>query len=206
MSTLEHISVQQNDPGELLEVYDAAGHPSGRAKPRAAIHLDGDWHRAFHCWILRQNGREVVLQRRALGKDTFPGRWDAAAAGHWRFGESAAEAAREIPEELGLSVPFSSLRYCCRFSVAHDFPNGLIDREFHEVYVLEDDRPLRDYRPDPGEVMAVGAFVVEELIALARGEVDAIAPVEAFGDVQSTVTRADVVPYSAERLSGMLGR
>ncbi len=101
--------VQQNDPGELLEVFDADGQATGRARPRAAIHLDGDWHKAFHCWIVRDAGREIVLQRRALVKDTYPGCWDAAAAGHWRFGESAEEAAREIAEELGLAVDFGKL-------------------------------------------------------------------------------------------------
>src|SRR5438132_12277025 len=102
MSESRHI--QQNDPGELLEVLDANGRATGRGLARAAIHIDGEWHKAFHCWILRDHGRQVVLQRRALGKDTYPGRWDAAAAGHWRFGESAEDAAREIEEELGLAV------------------------------------------------------------------------------------------------------
>ena len=58
--------VQQNDPSELLEVFDASGRPTGRAMSRAAIHLDGRWHQAFHCWIVRAQGLEVVLQRRAM--------------------------------------------------------------------------------------------------------------------------------------------
>ena len=55
--------MQHNDPTELLEVLDGYGHPTGIAKPRAAIHVDGDWHQAFHCWIVRGGGSEVVLQR-----------------------------------------------------------------------------------------------------------------------------------------------
>src|SRR5258705_298304 len=65
--------MQQNDPTELLEVFDAEGRPTGVGRPRAAIHLDGNWHLAFHCWILRDHGREVVLQRRALRKTPIPG-------------------------------------------------------------------------------------------------------------------------------------
>src|SRR5690348_119494 len=103
--------VQQNDPSEMLEVLDPDGRATGRALTRAEIHIRGEWHRAFHCWIVRDGGRQVVLQRRSLAKDTYPGRWDAAAAGHWRFGESAEQAAREIEEELGLSVPFEALAY-----------------------------------------------------------------------------------------------
>lgn len=104
------MTVQQNDPAELLEVLTRSGQATGIARSRAAVHLDGDWHIAFHCWIVRNGGREVVLQRRSLLKDTYAGYWDAAAAGHWRFGESPAEAAREIAEELGLDVPFSGAR------------------------------------------------------------------------------------------------
>src|SRR3979411_2930758 len=95
------MTIQQNDPTELLEVFDAAGRPTGRAKSRAAVHVDGDWHQAFHCWIVRP-GPQVVLQRPAPTKDPFPSSWDAAAAGHWRFGETPEQAAREIAEELGL--------------------------------------------------------------------------------------------------------
>ena len=196
--------MQQNDPGELLEVYDASGQPTGIAKPRALIHIDGDWHRAFHCWIVRDDRSQVVLQRRSVQKDTFPGKWDAAAAGHWRFGESAAEAAREIAEELGLTVRFEALSYCCRFRAMQDFPNGLKDREFHEVYLLADDRPLSEYHPDPAEVMDVAAFDVAKLISLARTEIEAIHAVEVLSGEAVTLRRGDMVPYSARRLAGML--
>src|SRR5438094_1338288 len=171
--------MQQNDPAELLEVLDSHGHPTGIAKPRAAIHIDGDWHQAFHCWIVRGGGSQVVLQRRAFEKDTFPGAWDAAAAGHWRFGESAEEAAREIAEELGLDVSFSQLVYRGREAAVHHFANGLIDREFHQVYVLEDDRPLTTYRPDPREVIGLAAFPTVELIDLSEGATLAVAATEA---------------------------
>ena len=147
--------IQQNDASELLEVFDARGQPTGVAKARAAIHLDGDWHVAFHCWILRKHATEVVLQRRSLAKDTYAGHWDAAAAGHWRFGETPPEAAREIAEELGIVVDFSDLLYRGRERTTRHFVNGLIDRELHEVYVLESDAPLTTYRPDPAEVNAL---------------------------------------------------
>lgn len=206
--------VQQNDPTELLEVFTRAGEPTGVARTRAAIHLDGDWHIAFHCWILRKGGREVVLQRRSLVKDTFAGCWDAAAAGHWRFGESPAEAAREIAEELGLDVSFSSLEYRGRERSQRRFPNGLTDRELHEVYVLRDDRPLDAYHPDPAEVMGLAAFTLPDLLALATGRSDVGNAVEAVsvasdGSLERTavrVRRADLVPYSAARLRRTLGR
>jgi len=208
------MSIQHNDPHELLEVFDANGRPTGLAKPRAAIHLDGDWHLAFHCWIVRRQGAEVVLQRRSLLKDTFPGCWDASAAGHWRFGESAAQAAREIEEELGISIPFDRLRYRGRERAARGTANGLSDREFHEVYVLEEDRPLSEYRPDAAEVVGLAAFPSAELLALADGAVSAIEAVEALSvgaddrwrPTLVRATRDEFVPYPGTRLRRMLGR
>jgi isopentenyldiphosphate isomerase len=207
------MAVQQNDPTELLEVFTPDGQPTGRAKTRAAIHLDGDWHLAFHCWILRKAGTEIVLQRRSLLKDTFAGVWDAAAAGHWRFGESAPEAAREIAEELGIDVAFESLVYRARERGAREFPNGLVDRELHDVYVLEDDRPLSAYRPDPREVSGVAAFAAAEVLALVEGIVSSVDALDAMsvspdGSLEPTtvrVSREDLVPYSAARLRRTFG-
>jgi isopentenyldiphosphate isomerase len=215
VSTLDRISdAQQNDPNELLEVFTSKGSPTGAAKPRAAIHRAGDWHLAFHCWVLRRGGQEVVLQQRSLLKDTFPGCWDAAAAGHWRFGESPAEAAREIGEELGIEVAFDRLVYRGRErSLRQRMPNGLIDREWHEVYVLHDDRPLSEYRPDVREVIGLAAFNVADLIALASSRLAGRNAREAYtvnddGSLTGSavaVSRADLVPYSAARLRRTLG-
>jgi isopentenyldiphosphate isomerase len=207
--------VQQNDPTELLEVFDAAGKPTGRAKPRSAIHVDGDWHQAFHCWILRPGAEiEIVLQRRSLLKDTYAGCWDAAAAGHWRFGESAVEAAREISEELGLEVSFDQLVFRGSERAIARFRNGLVDREHHRVYVLESDLPLTAYRPDPREVMGLAAFAADDLVRLASADVPVVHAAEAVtvsaaGDMQQaavSIEKRDLVPYSSARLRRLLGR
>jgi isopentenyldiphosphate isomerase len=206
--------VQQNDPEELLEVFDAGGRPTGRARSRAAVHLEGDWHQAFHCWIVRRQGLEVVLQRRALVKDTFAGLWDAAAAGHWRFGERPEEAAREIAEELGLDISFASLVYRGRERASRTFDNGLIDREHHQVYVLACDLPLLAYRPDPREVSGVAAFSARGLLELVGGRLTRLPATEAVAvgidgrleRVEVVAERRDLVPYSVARLRRMLGR
>ncbi|MDQ6671024.1 MAG: NUDIX domain-containing protein, partial [Chloroflexota bacterium] len=201
-------------PEELLEIFDAAGRATGRAESRAAVHLEGQWHQAFHCWIVRHHRTEVVLQRRALTKDTFAGLWDASAAGHWRFGERPEEAAREIAEELGIDIAFSELVYRGRERSARSFANGLIDREHHQVYVLECDWPLSDYRPDPREVVGVAAFPAAGLLDLAAGRQPRLPATEAVSvgiggrleQVEVVVERTELVPYSVARLRRMLGR
>jgi isopentenyldiphosphate isomerase len=206
--------VEQNDPEELLEVFDSGGRPTGMARSRGAIHLAGDWHQAFHCWILRRHREEVVLQRRALVKDTFAGLWDASAAGHWRFGERPEEAAREIAEELGLDIDFGELVYLGRERSSRRFANGLFDREHHQVYVLESDLPLDAYRPDPREVLGLAAFPASGLLGLVAGRQAALTASEAVSvgidgrleGVQTVIERSDLVPYSVARLRRMFRR
>ena len=207
---------RQNDPTELLEVFDARGRPTGQARPRAAIHLAGDWHQAFHCWIVREGSpaREIVLQQRSPNKDTFPSHWDAAAAGHWRFGEVPDQAAREIEEELGLQVPFAALRWVGRERQARRFANGLIDREHHQVYALVWNAPLTSYRPDPREVSGLAAVPARGLVELLAGrrerlpatEAVRVDPSGALRPVPVEVGRDDLVPYSVARLKRLLAR
>jgi isopentenyldiphosphate isomerase len=171
---------------ELLEVFDAAGHPSGVAKTRAAVHRDGDWHLAFFCWIFR--GDDVVLQKRALFKDVWPGRFDASAAGHVRFGETTAEAAREIDEELGIMVDPRSLYPLMRHFQEHVHANGIIDREIHDVHLLRCELPLEEYRPGP-EVTALVAVPFDALLELVSGTRESIATT--LGELH----QGDLVPY-----------
>jgi isopentenyldiphosphate isomerase len=193
-------SAATTDPGELLEVFDASGTPTGVAKARAAVHEDGDWHLAFFCWILR-HGDELLLQKRAATKDVWPGRFDASAAGHVRFGETTAEAAREIDEELGLHVDVGELEPLARHRQEHVHDNGLVDREIHDVHLLRCDRPLEDYRPGP-EVGGLTSVALEALVELATGARASIVTtlVTFDGDGRAAheplvLERGDLVPY-----------
>lgn len=59
---------------ERFDVLHEDGTPKGFSKARSLVHRDGDWHRSTHIWILSSDG-EVLVQRRAAGKDTFPVRY-----------------------------------------------------------------------------------------------------------------------------------
>lgn len=202
-----------NDPSELLELVDRRSESLGRGKARDAVHHDGDWHRTFHCWIVRQGdgGLEVVLQKRALTKDTFPGCWDASAAGHWRFGEDARMAARELQEELGIDAPFATLTWMGREPTVRR-TNGLIDREVHEVYRLRWDAPLTSYRPDVTEVIGLAALPAAGWLDLLGGHVDAVPASESvlldadgrLHPADVAVPRGSLVPYSQARARRLL--
>ena len=194
---------QLTDPHELLEVYDADGRPTGQAKPRGAVHRDGDWHLAFFCWVARlgKDGPEILLQHRSLAKDVWPGRFDASAAGHVRFGETLAEAAREVREELGISVELSELVPLDRHRQQHRHPNGLIDREHHALHLLLPGPPDAAYAPNPAEVLGLAWVRAEDLLALVEGQQERIesrylaagAPVSTA--LPRILHRDDLVPY-----------
>jgi isopentenyl-diphosphate delta-isomerase len=74
---------------ERIDVLTPDGRPTGVTKGKSEVHRDGDWHRAAHVWIVTPSGR-ILLQRRSVRKENYPGFWDVSAAGHLSAGESAA--------------------------------------------------------------------------------------------------------------------
>ncbi len=138
---------------ELFDLYDPAGRPLGRTKPRDAVHRDGDWHRSAHLWIFTSD-RRLLLQRRALDKDTWPGRLDASVGGHYHAGEGADGVLREAREELGLALDVQELIPLGERRVESREP-GVNDREIQDVYLLRRDLSLTAYQPDPDEIGAL---------------------------------------------------
>lgn len=61
---------------------------------RGDVHRDGDYHRAVHIWIFAENTQQLLLQRRADCKDSWPGLWDISSAGHISAGDSSLVTAR----------------------------------------------------------------------------------------------------------------
>lgn len=198
--------VHLTDPRELLEVYDEAGNPTGRALARGPVHLEGHWHLAFFCWVARPAGQggdiEVLLQHRAARKDVWPLRFDASAAGHVRFGESMAEAAREVREELGIAVELADMVPLGRHRQESFHANGIIDREHHAVHLLTPGPPDAAYQPDPLEVAGLAWINAADLLALAEGQIVSAGvryrAVDAAPDafVDRALTAADLVPYA----------
>jgi isopentenyldiphosphate isomerase len=161
------------DPDEPFKVVTADGRPTGEIKSRAAVHRDGDWHRAIHVWIAGRDGNGepfLMFQRRGSQKDTWPDHFDATVGGHVRAGESLAETLREVDEEIGISVQGLTLLPLGRRVCANEAMDGIIDREVQDVFLLVDDRLLTEYRPNPAELSALVRFPLMALIAFLAGE------------------------------------
>jgi len=148
----------------------------GGIKTKAEVHRDGDWHVAAHVWLITPDHR-VLLQRRSVEKENWPGYWDVSAAGHLSAGETPAEGAvRETFEELGLRLEPGELQ---RLGVAREesvLRDGTyIDRELHEIFVVHREVDL-------------------SMLTLQLGEVDDVMLVP-FGDLVKVEPR---VPHELE--------
>ena len=187
------------NPDERFDVCDASGRPTGRVKRRADVHRDGDWHRAFHCWVTVEAGvvPAVLLQRRGHHKDTWPNRLDVAVGGHFAAGETLADVVREVEEEIGREVSLADLLPLGRRIAVGEDESGIKDREIQDVYLWRSHLPLAAYRPQPIELEALVAVPLPDLLRLLAGEVDE-APVSLLRpghqSETSAITRDDFVP------------
>lgn len=126
---------------ELWQLYDEQGQALvGQGAVDADIFGKGLLHGASHVWIWRrtENGVEVLLQKRASGKPTWPDHYDSSAAGHIDLGEEPIEAAiRETKEEINLDVEASALSLVSVQRSNAVAAAGAIENEFQWVYLLK---------------------------------------------------------------------
>ncbi len=60
---------------EYFDIVDEDGKPTGAVVSRETAHEEGIPHRTSHVWIVRENekGYDILMQKRSLNKDSFPG-------------------------------------------------------------------------------------------------------------------------------------
>jgi isopentenyl-diphosphate delta-isomerase type 1 len=151
---------------EYLDVVDVQGKPVGLVKSRLEIHRDGDWHKTVHVWLMN-NRRELLVQQRAAGKETFPGYWDISCAGHRCTGESAVDAAlHETSEELGIVLTPEHLEYLFSITTSSVLHNGtFIDNEIADVFLVHIQGSAVAIRLSAAEVAAVRWIPVAEFMS-----------------------------------------
>jgi isopentenyldiphosphate isomerase len=107
---------------ELFPLVNEQGEVTGKAS-RSECH-SGSFllHPVIHLHILNSRG-ELFLQKRALTKDTQPGKWDTSVGGHVDYGETIETALfREAFEELGVKdfKPVMLARYIWQSEVERE--------------------------------------------------------------------------------------
>nr|MCR5023143.1 NUDIX domain-containing protein [Lachnospiraceae bacterium] len=126
---------------ELLDICDEQGNPTGETVERDIAHRDGILHRTAHVWIVREKDKkfDILLQKRSMEKESFPGLFDTSSAGHIPAGDDPVTSAlRELEEELGIIAAPEDLAYAGMFRIRYEKEfHGRIfkDNEVTRVYV-----------------------------------------------------------------------
>ena len=81
--------------------------------PRSHVHANRLLHRSAHVLMFAGVGadRKILLQKRSMDKDTYPGVYTTSCSGHIDSGETYDEGVvREMAEETGIKVDVSRLK------------------------------------------------------------------------------------------------
>ena len=152
---------------EVLDIVNEAGLPTGKVIDRDTAHREGILHRTAHVWIVRKTpaGYDVLLQKRSMEKESFPGLYDTSSAGHIPAGDAPLESAlRELAEELGVQASPEQLEKAGTFRIQYEkeFHGHLFrDNEFTTVYVLNASVEIKDMVLQESEVSEVRWFDLE---------------------------------------------
>ena len=108
---------------------------------RSHAHAEGICHRTAHVWVVRMvDGKyQVLLQKRAEDKESFPGCFDTSSAGHIQAGDEPLESAmRELQEELGIHASPEQLNYAGKFHIMKWNFMGVLSRIMkpHSCFVI----------------------------------------------------------------------
>lgn len=137
---------------ELIDILNEDGTATGVSAMKSEAHQKGMFHATVHIWFYTKNGK-ILLQKRSLKKDVFPGLWDVSVAGHIGAGESILNSAiREVEEEIGVKVTEKALLKIGIFKSVQKHSDNLIDCEFHHTFLSELKLPLKNLTKQQSEV------------------------------------------------------
>jgi len=107
---------------------------------RENVHRKGLLHREIHIWIYNKK-KEVLLQKRSMTKDVYPGLLDASVGGHVDLNDDYDKTAvRELEEETGIKVNKNDLTFITKLrKKSYDTSTNMINNVITAVYVYEYD-------------------------------------------------------------------
>ncbi len=154
---------------ELLDICDEKGIPTGETVDRDIAHREGILHRTAHVWVVRKRdeGYDVLLQKRSMEKESFPGLYDTSSAGHIPAGaEPLQSALRELKEELGIDAEGAQLSFAGIFRTQYEkefHGKTFRDNEVTSVYVYQEPVDTDKLTLQKSEVDEVRWFDLDEV-------------------------------------------
>ena len=140
---------------DLIDGLTSSGLRTGDILPRTEIHQLGKYHRAVHLYLVNARN-ELLLQRRALTVDHFPGAFSISVLGHIKAGEFSSDCVkREAQEELGLNAVLLQFDFLFSYFQEAILNETYIDRQFNDVYVTRAEIEPESLNFDRSEVSEV---------------------------------------------------
>ena len=164
---------------EYVDILNDNGKETGEIITKKEAHKTGKWHRAVHIWIISEDKRKILLQKRCPDKNLFPNMWDISVGGHVSSGEETLiSAKRELSEELGLNPQNYKFEYVN--VIKEKFADGdIVSNEFVTIYKIISDVDIDDIVLQKEEVSEARWFTKDELNSL-REEEKVIPHIEEF--------------------------
>ncbi|MFC5044948.1 NUDIX domain-containing protein [Aquimarina hainanensis] len=155
---------------EWIDVLDQKGNLTHKKILKSEAHKLGVFHQSVHLWLYTSTGN-LLLQKRAPAKDTYPGLWDVSVAGHISYQEAPMKAAlRESREELGIMLQESNLSFIGTFKSMMSPSDNIIDNEFHRIYISEFLGKISELQLQKEEVSQVKLIPIKTLYAHVMSE------------------------------------
>lgn len=185
-----------NDTDHVV-LLDEAGNEIGTA-PKSSVHgTDTALHLAFSCHVLDDDGR-ILVTRRALGKQTWPGVWTNSFCGHPRPAEPLISAVqRRADQELGITLTDIELALPLFRYRAVD-ASGVVEHEICPVYLA---RTSDELDLNPREVVDAEWVRPEDLARSLSATPWAFSPWLVLQSQQLELFRVDGVPDALRRAS-----
>ena len=164
---------------EYVDILDDNGKVTGEVITKKEAHMTGKWHRAVHIWIISEDKKSILLQKRCPNKNLFPNMWDISVGGHVSSGEEPLiSAKRELSEELGLNPDNYNFEYVD--VIKEKFVDGdIVSNEFVTIYKIISNVKIDSITLQKEEVSEARWFTKDELNSL-RNELKVIPHIEEF--------------------------
>ena len=138
---------------------------------RENIHKNGLLHREIHVWIYNKNG-EILFQRRAKTKDTYPDLLDASVGGHVEIGDDyLTTSIKELEEETGIKAEAKDLIYITKMRrKGYDKVTGMTNNTIKRVYVYEFNGNPKDLKLEEGMATSLEFWKIDNILHLTDEE------------------------------------
>jgi len=191
------MNIKTTNPSvELIEEWDwENAAPTGKPVPRNVAHKKGIAHEGVHLWVLKlKQTPELLFQHRAKFKEMYPDCLDITVGGHVPFGINANKIQKESFEEIGI-IPSDDELIDLGYYKYEEITENLFHREFQQVFLCIDNRPLDQYKFTDGEVDGIFAVHINDLELLFQKDFEfKIEGFESSGRIEKFVSRKDFHP------------